>query len=128
MAKIEAGVESAEVLNGPVPAWREETDSNVDGNDSRMTDWELKVQTEPSSYAGLTLVTITAGKTGNAGGSAYTLKQLVRLSARAEDEAGGLDAVSAEAAKGLKPEARPAPARGNGANPGSGRPAGRAAP
>jgi type II secretory pathway pseudopilin PulG len=128
MAKIEAGVETAEVLNGPVPAWREETDSSADGNDARMTGWELKVQTEPSSFAGLTLVTITAGKTGNAGGSAYTLKQLVRLSARAEDDAGGLDDVSSAAAKGLTSQPSPAPARGNGAGSGAVRPGGSGAP
>jgi Tfp pilus assembly protein PilV len=110
MAKIEAGIESAEVLNGPVPAWREETDSSADGNDARLTDWELRVQTEPSSYSGLTLVTVTAAKAGNKSGPAYTLKQLVRLSPRAADEAGGLDDVSAGAAKAGAPVPRGVPA------------------
>lgn len=120
MAKIEAGIETAEVLNGPVPAWREETDADADGNAGKATEWELSVQTAPSNYPGLTLVTVIARKSAGAGTS-YTLKQLVRALAKAEDEAGGMDDVAAEAARGAKLESPSG--RGSGGNGPGSRPA-----
>ncbi len=107
MAKIEAGIATPQTLNGPMRGWRDEAVERGDlgpaafDEDARPTAWELEIDTEPSEFPGLTRVSVTALRRG--GGdqivASYTLRQLVRLSARAEDKAGDLDALAEEAAR-----------------------------
>ncbi len=118
MAKLEAGIETAQVMNGPVPVWQDETESaGMDMGAPAESGWELRIETEPSGFDGLTAVTVTAKKT--AGGASYTLKQLVRMSSKGEDNVGGVDEVIKEAERG----AREGPAK-KAAGTGGGRTAG----
>ncbi len=91
MSRIEAGIASPESLNGPAQLFDEPL--NAPGDDRPVeSEWELVVETEPSLFDGLTLVTVTARRAGDltsnqndsesAGErrSTYTLRQLVRLS------------------------------------------------
>ena len=103
MAKIEAGIENAQSLNGPVPAWSEPTDT-LGSNDTAgefeddlppPSGWELDIKTEPSVHEGLTLVTVNAVRRSPGPGqrevASYTLCQLVRLGAdnAAKESEGG---------------------------------------
>ena len=106
MARLEAGLATPQNLPGPVPAWEDDTDAWL-GDDAlsaeeghgfadaapRPSGWELEVETEPSEFAGLTLVTVTAIKrSGESVAASYTLRQLVRLGReQAEDIAGEPD-------------------------------------
>jgi type II secretory pathway pseudopilin PulG len=107
MAKLEAGIETATTLNGPVPVWRDEGDTaHVDAGPVVDSGWELEVETAPSEFEGLTIAVVTARRTrpllGSEGASpvSCTLRQLVRLSDRAEDKAGERDDISVEAERG----------------------------
>jgi hypothetical protein len=98
MARIEAGIDSAQALNGLV-----RTDSGLaPGSGS----WELKIETDPSQFTGLTRVSVTALRHARADDEqvveSYTLRQLVRLAGRAEDTPGPDDPLR---------EAQRAPAR-----------------
>ncbi len=87
MAKIEASLATPESLNGPVDPMEDQAmDSGsigppmLSGQDAR---WELFIDTEPSSFPGLTLVSVRAVRLDNAGNPdesiAYELRQLVKL-------------------------------------------------
>lgn len=109
IARLEAGLKSAEELRGPVPLWSQyETKPGAAAFEDDLPEpsgWELEIQTEPSAFAGLTLVEVTAQRRDEATGlTGYstTLRQLVRLSARAEDTIGADDALTAEAARGAR--------------------------
>lgn len=106
MSRIEAGIASPESLNGPAHLFDEPL--NAPGDDVPVeSGWELIVETEPSPFDGLTLVTVTARRVQDPTGphtaddpdqgqhraGTYTLRQLVRL-----------DELGAEA--GLPPGAR----------------------
>lgn len=107
MARLEAGLKSADELRGPVPVWSQhETDPGATAFEDDLPEpsgWELEVETEPSAFDGLTLVSVRALRrnesTGEAG-FATTLRQLVRISQRAEDTVGEQDELSEEAARG----------------------------
>lgn len=105
VAKIEAGIETAETLNGPVPQWRDEESSAVGFDDELPppSGWELSIVTSPFGAGELTLVEVTATRrteqTGRVMASA-TLRQLVRLSPAARDQVGEIDDVTREAARG----------------------------
>jgi len=95
LAQLEAGIAEPETLAGPVPEWEEETSGAAfDDSPPRPSGWRLAIETSPSPFDGLTLVTVTASRSREDGAAAsvepvsYTLTQLVRLSARAEDRAG----------------------------------------
>ncbi len=105
IARIEGGLATPETLNGPAPAWDPAvllTPDNAamgapDSDDIPITDapltdpdWRLAIETQPSPYDGLTLVSITASRTTTAGVS-FTFHQLVRLEAPAHDEVGDTD-------------------------------------
>lgn len=88
MSRIEAGLASPESLNGPAQLFDQPI--NAPGDDAPTeSDWELLVETEPSQFDGLTLITITARRTATSpsqpdesGGALrgdYTLRQLVKL-------------------------------------------------
>lgn len=105
IAEIEAGVSSAESLNGPVPEWREDG-AVFDDALPEETGWELRVETSPTRFDGLTLVTVTAVRIadgGSAGGAGdvggVTLQQMVRIGEGARDQVGDEDDISAEAAR-----------------------------
>jgi hypothetical protein len=99
MAKLEAGIETTTTLSGPVKAWSEDMNLAEVSEDRDETGWELQVEAEPSSYEGLTYVTVTARRTDEVASSAFTLRQLVRLAQREEDGIGEKDAVTIEAEK-----------------------------
>ncbi|USN98211.1 MAG: hypothetical protein H6810_08465 [Phycisphaeraceae bacterium] len=97
MAQIEAGLARPETLNGPVPPWNEHEEEAADSSfvgidpDDAPTptfavepEWSLEIETEPTEYRGLTLVSVRAFRIDDSGfefeGSpSYTLKQFVRL-------------------------------------------------
>jgi len=97
MAEIEAGVASPATLNGPVPAWHESARAEESGAFADAppsgTGWELVVETSPSGFPELTHVRVTSRKVSPMGATlaSYTLHQLVRLGALAEDEVGAED-------------------------------------
>ncbi len=84
VAELAAGLRQAEELNGPV---RDSTDRGGSGAafedaPSEASGWELAVETVPSAYEGLTLVSVTAregsGRNGPlAGGVSFTLRRLI---------------------------------------------------
>ena len=105
LSRIEAGIETPETLNGPVPEWQDE-DSTAEFEDAppAPTGWELSIRTTPfggtgrgggaAGSGGLTLVEVTALRRdpGRAAPAVtVTLRQLVRLGAEAEDRVGDLD-------------------------------------
>lgn len=120
MARLEAGIESTTTLSGPVKAWMEDADLAEVSDDGDASGWELVVESEPSSFEGLTYVSITARREGSGdvfggggasgGAASYTLRQLVRLAEKDEDGIGEKDDVTIEAEKGL--ERGPARRRG----------------
>jgi hypothetical protein len=120
MAKLEAGIETTTTLSGPVKAWTEDMNLAETPEDSDETGWELQVEAEPSSYDGLTYVTVTARRTDvsveASGASSFTLRQLVRLAEREEDGIGEKDAVTIEAEKAKRSGSS------GGAKPQGGRP------
>jgi type II secretory pathway pseudopilin PulG len=106
MALIEAGVVQAAAINGVVPegglVGEEEADSGgIDMTPAEGPVWVLEIETERSSFDGLTRVSVTAYLEDESGGEAsgvggvggvrsrgrvsYTLTQLVRLG---EEEGG----------------------------------------
>jgi hypothetical protein len=117
MARIEAGIGTPQTLNGPVLAWPESDDARAEDDESGdgiissggiappESGWELEIDTEPSEFTGLTKITVRAIKRAAPDSeqlvAEYTLRQLVRLSGKGEDRAGGEDALAAEAKRGL---------------------------
>jgi Tfp pilus assembly protein PilV len=98
MAKIEAGIETAQTLNGPV---QKQADSV--GGSGDPSGWELQIDTDLSQFRGLTRVSIQAIKRVGAGQieAQYTLVQLVRLGGKGEDRAGEDDVLAEKARQGL---------------------------
>lgn len=96
MSQLEAGIATPSTLNGPVAAWADGDQPALpySGAHAGMdSGWELEVQTEPSEFAGLTKVSITAlhrRGTSQATDASFTLRQLVRLGERAGDLAEGI--------------------------------------
>lgn len=131
MAEIEAGIATPEALNGPV---HEEPLAVVDeegkgagsgvnapGGDAlrRETGWELEIVVTPSPFRSLSKVSISAICRPPGGGEAalasYTLHQLVKLSADAEDRAGQTGDLVTESERGRRSQERsgPTPAFGD---------------
>lgn len=99
MAKIEAGIETAQTLNGPVERSAEGA-AAVSGEG-----WELEIDAEPSQFRGLTRVSVSAVKrVGEAARveAEYSLVQLVRLGGKGEDRAGEEDSIAEKARQGLE--------------------------
>lgn len=111
MAKLEAGLETPQTLNGPVKSWASETAETTVvsiGGDSSEAEggWELHIETEPSQFKGLTSVTVrafrpVAGDPERVEG-AYTLRQLVRLGGKGEDRVGAEDELTEAAKRGAQ--------------------------
>lgn len=113
MARLEAGLGTARALNGPVRSWAEagqrEDEFAVGLGDEPQpheAPWEVRIETSPSQFEGLTHVTVQAfrraSRNSDQFAATYTLHQLVRLSAGAEDEVGEEDALLEEARRGLR--------------------------
>lgn len=111
IAQIEAGVATPEALNGPVPVWDSsralaELGDEVGPRSSDEIDpgsgvpepsgWTLEIETQPSAFEGLTLVSVTAIHADDPRARA-TLHQLVRLAPVGEEGVGDLDEISREA-------------------------------
>ncbi len=79
MAKIEAGIESPESLDGPVSPWEDEEEpggfADTPPDDSG---WTLAIETSPSSFGDLTLVRVGVLREGR-DEELHALEQLVRL-------------------------------------------------
>lgn len=104
MAKIEAGIDTPQTLNGPL--------ERQPGEESQHSGWELRIETEPSQFRGLTRVTVEAVKRGEGAAESlqadYKLIQLVRLSGKGEDKAGDQDSLAQKAQQRLsKPPTPP---------------------
>lgn len=123
MSRIEAGIESAETLNGPVPEWHDEEVGAGEFEDAppAPTGWELSIKTTPFGTGELTMVEVTAvrrieGRADPLG--SVTLRQLVRLTPQAEDRVGELDEIGREAERAAEQPSR-APVRRRGGDGGS---------
>lgn len=126
MAQIEAGMLDPTAINGPAIRWDEsmflmpEEAASGPGSDDSMeslaevpvptTDltapqWFLQIDTEPTEYAGLFLVTVTASQMAPGTDiitASYTLHQVVRLGLEPEDVAGEEDELMDAARRGLR--------------------------
>ena len=101
MARIEAGIETPQTLNGPVKGWSASGSAEGEAGEG-PTGWELQIDTEPTQFRSLTKVTITAVRNeGALDRPVYTLRQLVRLSGKGEERVGEEDPLAAEARRGL---------------------------
>ena len=105
IAKIEAGIETAETLNGPVPVWRDDDAESEEFDDELPppSGWELSIVTTPFGAGELTMLEVTAVKRTEVSGKTVataTLRQLVRLTPAVRDQVGEVDEVSREAARG----------------------------
>jgi hypothetical protein len=120
MAKIEAGIATPQTLNGPAHTWLQDAAERGDAGptifdeDAEPSHWELGIDTEPSQFAGLTTVTVTASRRSRGEGvlATYTLRQLVRLRSKGEDQAGEADPLVGAARKGALEEQRRGPRSG----------------
>jgi len=80
IAKIEAGIATAEELEGPVPAWRDEEDAAFGDEPPTPGPWSLEITTEPALFDGLTRVRVRAIRTEPRSGreeASFALDQLV---------------------------------------------------
>lgn len=120
IAKLEAGIANARTLAGPVPRWEEDPTtregddaSGPEGEGGGFSDapptpslWELQIETDRSPFEGLTHVTVRAFKRASPDSdrtvASYTLRQLVRITADAEDRAGEEDALGEAARRGAE--------------------------
>lgn len=119
MARIEAGLDTPQSLAGPVPLWEDdaeawEADELLGGPGGPATQfadapprpslWEVEVETEPSSFPGLTAVTVRAFKRASPSSDTltadYALRQLVRMVSKGDDKAGEPDELSERAGRG----------------------------
>jgi hypothetical protein len=84
MARLECGTDTRRTLAGPVKPDQ--------GFQVPTGEWELKVQSEPSQFPGLTTVSVTASRRASGRADAvvasYTLRQLVRFSELPADRPG----------------------------------------
>jgi hypothetical protein len=95
IAKIEAGIDTPQTLDGPVPGW----DDGFQGESDQARDdtwrgvrWTLAIDVQPSQFAGLTLLTVTAeGRDAIEADrvvASASLSQLVRLASESNSEDG----------------------------------------
>lgn len=130
ITKLEAGIGNVRTLAGPVARWEEDPTTREgdegSGPEGGFSDapptpslWEVQIETDRSEFEGLTHVTVRAFKRASPESdravAAYTLRQLVRLSADAQDRAGEEDALGEAARRGAersdrRPGERPVPA------------------
>ncbi|MEO1130246.1 MAG: hypothetical protein AAFX05_11145 [Planctomycetota bacterium] len=93
LAAIEAGIETAESLDGEVPRWTDEQASTgFEDRPPEPSGWLLEIETDESVYDGLTVVTVHVVRTGALGQApqapTYALTRLLRLGrVQADDEA-----------------------------------------
>ena len=125
IAKIEAGIETAQTLNGPVPEWRDEEAASEAAVDElpAPSGWELSIVTTPFGSGELTMIEVTASRTTERSGAilaSATLRQLVRLSQAERDQVGETDSVSREAARGAAEAQRRERSRGTPIRSGGG--------
>ena len=121
LSQIEAGIATPESLSGPVPVWdaSEAIEDAGDaygpvssdqiepgGGSAEPSGWMLEIETQPSPYDGLTLVSVTALLEAEPGVRA-TLHQLVRFSDSGEDSVGELDEITEEAFRSSSGGGRP---------------------
>lgn len=121
LAQIEAGIAAPEALNGPVPAWdpgeamaelgdeigpRSSDQIELSSGATEPSGWALEIETQPSPYDGLTLVSVTALREDDPSVRA-TLHQLVRFSESREDGVGDLDEISEQARASSRSGGRP---------------------
>jgi hypothetical protein len=111
MAMLESGLATPRMLNGPVRSWveaAERADPMAFGFGPtprpHEAPWEIQIEIDPSPFEGLTHVSVhayrRAGRNADQYVASYRLRQLVRLSGAADDEAGGQDALMEEARRG----------------------------
>lgn len=128
MAQIEAGLLDPSSVSGPAVRWDasmflmpEDSGGLGEGDEplEPMPDasaaspsvsvggpqWMLAVETEPTNFAGLFMVTVTASleaESSDVALASYTLRQAVRLGSEPEDVAGEEDELMDAARRGLR--------------------------
>ncbi|MEZ6242875.1 MAG: hypothetical protein R3B57_07500 [Phycisphaerales bacterium] len=106
IAQIEGGLATPETLTGPAQAWDPEAVlasddaalAPIDSDDLPLmggapaldTAWRLEIETQPTPFDGLTLVSVTATRDGRPRDT-FTFHQLVRLEAAPDDKVGDED-------------------------------------
>lgn len=136
MAQIEAGILDAASVSGPVRRWDAsmflmpedafapaggaepvEASAELPGeipvgvSENIGPEWSVEVETEPTEFDGLWLVTVTAqlqaAQAPDVVLASYTLRQVVRLGTEPEDVAGEEDELMDAARRGLQRGGRP---------------------
>ncbi len=121
LAQIEAGIATPESLSGPVPAWdregalielgdeigpRSSDEIGLGQGSDEPSGWSLEIETQPSPFDGLTLVSVRAVRDDDPAVSAV-LHQLVRLGSEGADGVGELDEITERAGEGAGRGRRP---------------------
>ncbi|MCC6425775.1 MAG: hypothetical protein IT435_03035 [Phycisphaerales bacterium] len=126
LARIEAGIDTPETLDGPVPAWEDLSDGSIigAGGDAR---WELDIRTEVSQFEGLTKVTVEAIKRGpgdpdGAPRDSFILSQLVRIPMSGSESSDPQDEIGKRQRDAARVGARVGAPVGVGAGAGEGTP------
>jgi len=101
MALLEVGLASPESLDGSAPTW---LDRGEFDESAPVSPWTIEVETEPSAYTDLTLVTVTAVHEPTPGtrDASFTLRQLIRLARLEEDTIGEEDKLVEQAERGAR--------------------------
>jgi len=121
LAQIEAGIATPESLNGPVPAWdpagaalelgdeigpRSSDEIELGSGSAEPSGWVLQIDTQPSPYDGLTLVSVRAEREETPGLNA-TIHQLIRFRDAGPEGVGELDEISELLNEAGEPGGRP---------------------
>lgn len=110
MSQIEAGIARPSALQGPASPTLIGAPPGVTEKAER---WTIDIETERSSFDGLTLVAVTASRSETAAGErSFTLRQLVRLGREAEDEIGEEGELLEAAERGAPSSAFPSRSEG----------------
>jgi type II secretory pathway pseudopilin PulG len=105
MAKLEAGLGTAQTLAGPLMPWEPTIDPDAPFDETAdfgfseiaplPSPWEVEIDTIPSRFPGLTHVIVTATKRPSPESdriiASYALHQLVRMAPDIEDTVGEID-------------------------------------
>lgn len=91
LAKIEAGIETPESLDGEIPAWVDEQatlGAAFDESIPEPSGWRLEIETSRAGHADLTVVSVRAVRERSPGkiGARFTASEFVRFSSLDPDD------------------------------------------
>lgn len=92
LAKIEAGIETPESLDGEIPAWVDEQatlGAAFDESVPEPSGWRLEIDSSRAGHADLTMVTVRAVRERRSGeiGARFTASEFIRFSSVDPDDA-----------------------------------------